>query len=347
MRSRASLLPLASLGLLAVVAVGCQGPPSNTRTGHTGTHQSNSDAGKTPETSPPTKGGGGGVGGVGGTLGLLDGRAVSIRDLRESMIEGFGGQALAELVLHRMVDQRLHRKGLTLTQADLDRERQLFAATLDPDDPQRAARLLTQVRDRRGLGAHRFQRLLHRNAGLRKLIAERVEVSEEQVNQAFQLAYGPRYEVRLILTKTLRDASNIAKLATRPNGDSFTTLAIQHSTDVSKRQGGLLPPISPVDESYPLAIRKALPAMKVGQVSAPIAVEGGFALLKLERVVAGRKTEIGNVRDALAKQVRLQSERIEMQRLARTLLREADLVVLDRALKKRWDQQRGRVIDSE
>ncbi|MEM9420755.1 MAG: peptidylprolyl isomerase, partial [Planctomycetota bacterium] len=108
----------------------------------------------------------------------------------------------------------------------------------------------------------------------------------------------------------------------------------------SKAQGGLLSPIRPEDTSYPSAMRQAIDGLEVGQVSQPIAIDGGFALLKLEEKIAAAEVEFDDVKDSLELAVRGRTERVLMQQLARELLSGAELVVLDPTLKALWEAQR-------
>src|SRR5690606_1933773 len=118
-------------------------------------------------------------------------------------------------------------------------------------------RLLREVRRRRGLGEQRFLALLRRNAGMRAMVQGQVNVSEPSLQRAYKLAYGEQYVARIIVVPTLQDASRLRESLGDPNV-SFADLAVKRSTDPSAVQGGLLPPISPVDDAFPKAVRDAL-----------------------------------------------------------------------------------------
>ena len=184
----------------------------------------------------------------------------------------------------------------------------------------------------------RFGRLLARNAALRLLIQEQVQVTDVALQQAHSLRYGSRYEARLIVVDSLAAA---AKLVHEANaGRSFVELVMEHSADSSRANGGLIGPISLADPSYPKAIRQTLARLKPGDVSQSVALERGFAILKLERKSEAQQVPFDDVKKALTDQVRRQAERLLMERLARTLLDEAKLVVRDPALRTSWDQHK-------
>jgi foldase protein PrsA len=311
------MVPLAGAGLASC------GPAGRSSQGN----QSTDPAARSPENA----------------VALLGDEAVTESQLRQAWVEAAGGQVLAEWVLDRAVSRRLASQGVTLTPADLQRERDLFQRSLSTD-AREAAELAASVRERRGLGPVRYETLIRRNAGLRRLVEPRVAPTPAQLAQGYELRHGPSFEARLIVTPTLREAQ--AALEELGKGAAFVDVVLRHSTDVSRRQGGLLPPVSPADESFPSAVRRALSNLSAGAVSDPVAIEGGFAILKLERVIPGDGRSIEAVREELEREVRLQNERIEMQRLARELLRAADVVVLDRGLKAGWEAARERALEA-
>ncbi|MEM1107372.1 MAG: peptidylprolyl isomerase [Planctomycetota bacterium] len=305
----------------------------------------------TSASSPPRSAGGGQV------LAYIGGEPLRAGELFTPLVEAGGGEILSELVLDRMLGRRLESAELQLTTEDLDAERQILLETLS-DNEDEAARLLAELRQRRGWGESRFTSLLRRNAGLRKLIADRVTVTEAAVRQAYRLRHGPSSRVRLIVASTLEDIQRLRARVTSggdsgdasgitSGGEPFGEVAALESTDASAAQGGLLSPIRPEDTSYPEAIRQAVDRLDVGEVSPPVAIDGGFALLKLEEKLPGSGVEFVNVENGLRAAVRGRAERVLMQQLARELVSGAELVVLDPMLKEQWEARRASLLSPQ
>lgn len=263
---------------------------------------------------------------------------VRASDLQPALYEAAGGQILAEHLLDEQIQRRLELAGRRVTDALIEAERRYLLQGLDADDENQAVRLLRELRKRRGLGEQRFAALLRRNAGLRLLVRDEATVSDFAVRQAYEMQYGKKYQVRLIVVDTAALAADLVRRARA--GESFIDLAVAHSTDPSRAQGGLLPRLSPADPTWPSGVRKAVPNLQPGQISDPIALDAGFAVLKLEQVIPGQAVTLAAVRDALAARVRRSVERVAMQRLARTLLDSLDVLITNRALKASWDEQR-------
>lgn len=263
----------------------------------------------------------------------LGGEPIRWADLQESLLEAAGGEVLTDLVLDRLIQGELARRGLTITPAMAAHEREVLTQSLNDDQP-RAEQLLADLRRRRGLGDARFNRLLQRNAALRLLVQDEVAVSDAAVDQAYQLRYGPRVEARLIVTDSFQRAADLVHRARE--GESFIDLAIAHSTDSSRAQGGLISPFSLADPSMPKAVRTALSALDPGEVSDTVALDDGFAVLRLERVTEPLPVAMEDVRDELTQAVRLRVEQMLMQRQVRAMLSEVDLVILDPILDSSW-----------
>lgn len=276
-------------------------------------------------------------------LAYLEGQPIGTSGLLTPLLEASGGQVLSEIVLGHQLSKRLAAAGLKLTPEMLEAERDILLKSLDPE-PNQAMRLMRELRQRRGLGEARWDQYLARQAALRLLVKDQAEVTDAAVRQEYELQYGPRLQARLITVESLRKASDMARRARA--GESFMDLAIAHSTDESAAQGGLLPTISPLDPEYPTAIRSAMSKLEVGQVSDPVALDVGFAVLRLERKIAARPVQFDDVKTVLTEQVRLNAQRLLMLRLARTLISESELVIMDPTLRRSWEQHRREMLPS-
>lgn len=312
----------------ALLATGCAAPPAQERPPE---HAPERTADQTP--GPSAGSGPAGASGGGTVLGYVNGTAIRQGDLWPALLERAGGEVLEEVVLDQLLRERFAQRGLTLTAEDIADELTRLSAALSPDADE-AARLLAALRERRGLGDDRFDRLLRRNAGLRKLIAGEVAVTDAAVRRAFALRYGPRYRVRLIVAPDARTAGTLRQRAAA--GESFSDLATQFSTDPSAAQGGLLSPISPADPTYPQVLRNILPELEPQKPSGVVALDGGFGILWLEETVPAQPVAWDDVREALAQEVRAQAERLLMEQTARAMLQAADVLILDPALKPAW-----------
>jgi parvulin-like peptidyl-prolyl isomerase len=269
----------------------------------------------------------------------IAGQTVTDADLLDPLMEAAGGQVLSELVLDRMIRDRLDQRGLELSPGLIQQEKSHMLSTLSAD-PDEAARLLDIMRRDRGLGERRFESMLYRNAGLRLLVRDDAQVVPALVRQAYELRYGERYRVRIIVADSLTQAGALRDRAL--SGESFSDLAALNSTDPSAAQGGLLTPINPADSTYPKAMRQVLASMEVGEVSDLIAVDDRFIIMKLDEKLPAVPITYEDARPELERTVLLEVQGQRMQQAARSMLAEAKVVVLEPALNKSWLAQKAK-----
>lgn len=310
--------PIGAIGRIllatAIVLYGCSAPPDRADSAQPG-----SEAVAEPQGE--------------GAVAFVDGRAVRWRDLQPILIELAGTEALGEIVLDRRLAEEARKRGITIVTADLDRERRLLRQTLS-DNPSDALRLLGELRRRQGLGPHRFEDFLRRNAILRKLVQNDVHPDLKAARQTFEFVHGEKREARIIMVPKLAEARGI--LDRFRAGGSFSELAVNHSTDPSAARGGLLSPVSRADPTYPATIREVLWSLEIGDVSRPLIVEGGIALLQLERIIPRREIPFDDVRDEMLALARRARERILMEERARELVDSASITILNDVLYAEW-----------
>lgn len=274
-------------------------------------------------------------------LGYCDGVPITWGGLAPMLIELSGGEALSEYVLDAGLRERLRREGQTISPSDTAHERALFADVIakQRDDTER---LLRKIRQQKNLGEVRFAQMLWRNAALRRLVRHQIKVPDVMVRKAYAFEHGPKYHARLIVVPDIGTAGRVAQMARE--GAVFADLAMAHSTDASRDRGGLLPPISAVDPTWPDGIRSMLASMSMGTIGDPVMVDGGYAILLLESVESASEVAFESVKEEMTQRARLGVEHDAMDRLAREILRSADLIIMQRALNKTWKRKRAEML---
>ena len=275
---------------------------------------------------------------------LINGQLVEWGELRPLLNEAAGARVLQEVVLDRMVSKALAEAGLTISQIDAEAEQRLLRESLS-DDPNVAIRLERELRARQGLGRHRLARLLKRNASLRAMVRDGVEVTDEAVRRRYELVHGPKRQGRVIVVPTLAEA--LRAINRVKSGERFADVVVEVSTDTSAARGGLLEPMSRHDPSYPQAMRKALWALAPGGMSPAVLLGTQYAVVTLVRELKGDGTRIDDVRPRLERQVRLSQERLLMDQLARHLLADAAVTIIDDALQQSWEKQERRIAETQ
>ena len=283
---------------------------------------------------------------------MLDGTPIGWDTLRPLLAEAAGRTIVEEAVLTRLVQAECRRRDITITRADVQAEQTFLIDALTDAQPVAASnpdniqQLVARVRAQRGLGPERWRELLERNAMLRALVRDAVLVTDEALERTHALLYGPDYPTRLIVTATARQAADAVRRI--KEGQSFGEVAADVSIDPSADRGGIIDPINTADPTWPQAIRRAVEDLasagvigRAGEVSDPILLDEGFAIIWLERAPDPKGVpSVGAVRAELERLVRVEQERLLMQREARRLLDEARVDVLDQSLE--WSRTSAR-----
>lgn len=268
---------------------------------------------------------------------LVDGASVFWTQIRPTLNELAGAEALQELILDRKIEGALAAAKITIIPDDAAGERKLLLESLN-DDPNVAIRLLDELRDRQKLGKVRFDALMRRNAALRALVKNDVKITDQAVRTMHELMHGAKRQARLMTFPDLKTAEAAINLIN--TGVNFADVAVEMSTDSSASRGGLLEPISQADPAYPESLRQTLWTLNPGQVSGPVLLDHGYAVIMLVKRVSGDSVTLEDARPSLERLVRLQQERLLMDQMARKLLANITVTVFDDSLNESWGRRK-------
>lgn len=276
------------------------------------------------------------TGGITGQVlpGTISGQRIDAGELGRRLEETSGRVVLEEMIIDEGVRDRLLAAGMTMADSDMKKEEERLLRSLSPD-PDSAVRLLDAIRSDQGLGPRRYEALLWRNAGLRKLVAGDIIPSDTLLRTMFNQHHGARRRARIL---TVNDHDRVEHIRTElERGVRFELLAARWSTDWSGATGGLVEPVSIDDPRYPASLRDAIWSLEtIGTHSAPIALEHGYALVELVEEIPPDGSEMQIHLPELRRQARENLERIQMERLARTILATARVRLPSSSLRWNW-----------
>ena len=241
-------------------------------------------------------------------IALVNGEVITRQQLADECVARKGSEILETLIARRLIEQAMRAKKIEVTAAEIDAE--IDAVAMKTAQVTRDV-WLRNLDKERGISPAQYARdIIYPAIALRKLAAERVQVTDKDIKDAFEANYGPRLRCRLIMCKNIHAANEIwNELRTNPAG--FDKLAKERSMDSSTRaSGGLLPdPIA--RHAYPRTVSDAAFAQLVdgdpkdtnpnhkpkdGDFSGPIQVDqDAWLIMKREEVINGRSADIKDV----------------------------------------------------
>jgi len=137
---------------------------------------------------------------------VVNGEPISRTDLGREAVRQYGREVLEAMVNKRLIAQECQRRGVTVTQAEVDAEIKRLARRFNlPLD-----QWLKLLEDERGITPEEYaEDIIWSTLALRKLAGERLKVSQSELAQEFERRYGPAVDVRLIACGTLEKARQV------------------------------------------------------------------------------------------------------------------------------------------
>ncbi len=280
-------------------------------------------------------------------IATVNGRPITRQRVIGLLLESRGVGILEQLIGLETAIRAATRRGLIVTQSDLDREHDralrnlsdpLSSVTPTLSDREATERLLDQVLAQRNMSRSEFDIITRRNAYLRKLVEAELSITEAQLRREYGRLYGERVQVRHMQLATLPEVTRVRERLA--DGEDFAELASRYSANTASAQtGGLLEPFSAGDDNLPAAFRQAAFALEPGEVSSTVRVGEWYNLLTLEKRLGAEARDFAGVRNDLERSLRDRLTQPAMFTLFEKLFRDATIEVhdpdLDRAFRRK------------
>lgn len=166
----------------------------------------------------------------------VNNQIITRQQLADEAVARKGEEILDTLIARVMIDQALKSQGLAVTADEVNAEIEATAQRMA--GLSREAWLRTLAKERNISPIQYARDIIYPSLALKKLAKSRVQVTEEELDQAFESMYGEKLRVRVIMVDKLRAAQDAwEKLRANPGG--FEKLAMEISMDQSRSAGGL------------------------------------------------------------------------------------------------------------
>lgn len=217
--------------------------------------------------------------------------------LADECIARYGREVLDDMIHRMIITQACERQNITVTEQEVSQEITRIAKRFQLDVDQYLKMLQTE----RNVTPMQYRSsVIWPMLALKKLAGEDVEISEQEMQKAFERNYGERVKARVIMFDNVRRANEIWDMA-KKDPDSFEKLAQDHSIDPNSRAlGGQVPPIPRHTGIANDKLEKEAFRMKEGDISGIIEIaQSRYVILKCEGRTTPVVTDIEEVRDSL------------------------------------------------
>ena len=248
-------------------------------------------------------------------IAIVNDQVITRSDLADECVARKGKEILETLINRALIEQALKAAKQEVTAAEIDQEIDSVAARFGIARQQ----WLQTLDKERGVSPFQYARdVIYPQIAMRKLCEGRVQVTDEDVKEAFESHYGDKLRCRLIMVDSLSKAQAVwEELKKNPGG--FEKVAQEQSMDLATRSlGGLLG--EPINRhAQPRTVSDAAFAQlldgidpkdtdpshkpKDGDFTGPIqAGEGAWLILRREGVIPA-ETRVSLKDEAIKKQL--------------------------------------------
>ena len=193
----------------------------------------------------------------------VDSKYITYEEVAKEAFARIGSEVLDSMINRLIIQREVEKRGIVITEADVHQEVVKISKRFNlPTDT-----WYQMLQTERNLSPEQYRRdVIWPMIALRKLAGESIDVSPEDMQEAFVRDYGPRVRCRMILMDNFRRANDVWQQASAADLTNFEKLARDNSIDPSSRAlGGSIPPIS--RHSGNKALEDAAFRLKAGEVS--------------------------------------------------------------------------------
>ena len=211
-------------------------------------------------------------------LAVVNGQEITRQQMANQCLRRFGSDVLQSIVNKQLVLNECQRRGINLTEKDVNDELVFRAKNFGMS----GERYVELICSQRNISQDRLKNdIIWSELALRRLAAEKLQVSPEELNERMETEFGPKVQVSEIVVKTKEKADQLfAMLQQTP--EDFGRLAKDNSVNPNSASvRGLLPAIS--RHSGMPAFEQVAFALEPGQISNVFEVQGSYVILRCER----------------------------------------------------------------
>ncbi len=264
-----------------------------------------------------------------GVAAMINRQPIPMATLEAECIKRFGPKVLDGAIHRKLLEGALESIGAKISQADIDQEiarAAVYYGMVHNDGSPNIEAWMKEVLKENGSSVELYiSDVVWPTVALKKMIAGKVTVNEQDLQKGFESNYGPRAEVLAIVCSNQRTAQEVWQMARdNPTDQFFGELASQYSVEPSSRSNfGKIPPLR--RHSGQPILEEAAFKMQPGELSGIIETGGQYVVLRSQGRTTPVVAELSAVRDELTKDILEKKQRLAMEKHLDNLLTSAQI----------------------
>ncbi|MCY9268584.1 peptidylprolyl isomerase [Bacillus licheniformis] len=250
---------------------------------------------------------------------------ITKEDLYQTLKDNAGADALNMLVQQKVLDDKYD-----VSDKEIDKKLNEYKKSMGDQ--------LNQLIDQKGEDFVKEQ--IKYELLMQKAAKDNIKVTDDDVKEYYDGLKG-KIHLSHILVKEKKTAKEVEKKLKK--GEKFEDLAKEYSTDGTAEKGGDLGWVGK-DDNMDKDFVKAAFALKTGEISGPVKSQFGYHIIKKDE----ERGKYEDMKKELKKEVQeqKQNDQTELQSVIDKLVKDADLKVKDKELKKQVDQRQAQTSSS-
>lgn len=242
-----------------------------------------------------------------GIAAFINGLPVKLQELAEMCIERHGEEVLEGTISRHIIERECKRKGITVTEAEIDAEIVNAAETLLeplPDGSPNVKKWLDLVQEQQGVSVAVYRRdAVWPSIALRKIVGPSVKVTEDDIQRGFEANFGERVRCLAIVLDNHRRATEVwGEARANLSPEKFGDLAEKYSIEAESRAlRGEVPPIQ--RHGGQPTLEDVAFKLKPGELSSIVQVGQHYVILYCEGRTKPVDVELADVRNDIYKDV--------------------------------------------
>ena len=217
-------------------------------------------------------------------LAVINGEQITRHTLAEECLRRYGKTVLENIVNKILVLNECQRRGIVITERDINDEILNHAKAVGLS----GEKYMETICSRRNIAPDQYKNdIVWMQLALRRLAQGQIEVTPREIDEQIEFEYGPKVQVREIVSDTREEAEQLLKMA-MANPEQFGDLAKRYSKNpASQAMKGLLPPVA-LHSGAPKNIERMIFSMTPGQISEVMEIAPNqYVSLQCERLFPG------------------------------------------------------------
>jgi parvulin-like peptidyl-prolyl isomerase len=232
-------------------------------------------------------------------IAVVNNQRITREDLARECLLHHGKEVLESLTNKHLIAEHCKKRNIVVTNKEIDAEIDRMADRFGlPTD-----QWLKMLKDERAITASQYAKdIIWPTLALRKLADSRLQVSQQDLQEAYETQFGPAVQARVIVTSDLAKAQLLREQVLK-NPEDFGNVAKEHSIDANSASAkGMIQPVRRhLGDS---TIEKVAFTMREGEISDIIQVQGQYLFLKCDALIAARPVPMDQVQKLLLEAIR-------------------------------------------